>query len=312
MKQKVARILCAVLIAVLMMTTVSSVALAASKTARITTTTKVYKSPSKSSKSVKTSPKTVTVKSTSNGWAKIVYKSKTAYIPVKYLSLSNPIKVYVTESTTKLYSKPGSGKLGRVTLGTTLYYVGSNGKYALVQNSSGKARGYVLASALSTTKPSNWTPAKGSTSQTSLSALPSGLIASSSSSNAIEKVIAIAQKKMGAPYVHGAKGPDSFDCAGFTYYCYKKGEGITLKGSSQGQGYDDKYTKITDIDDLERGDLVCFDTDESDDDLSDHVGIYMGDGWFIHASSAAGQVIISRLDTGYYERVFSWGRRIIE
>ena len=176
----------------------------------------------------------------------------------------------------------------------------------------GKARGYVLASALSTTKPSNWTPAKGSTSQTTLSALPSGLIASSSSSNAIEKVIAVAQKKMGAPYVHGAKGPDSFDCAGFTYYCYKKGAGITLKGSSQGQGYDDKYTKITDIDDLERGDLVCFDTDESDDDLSDHVGIYMGDGWFIHASSAAGQVIISRLDTGYYERVFSWGRRIIE
>ena len=311
MKQKVARLLCAVLIGVLMMTAVAPVAMAASKTARIIKTTKIYQSPSKSSKSMKTSPKTVTVKSTSNGWAKISYKNKTAYIPVKYLSLSKPIKVYVTTSTAKLYSKAGSGQLGRVTLGTTLYYVGSSGKYALVQNSSGKARGYVLASCLSTTKPSKWTPAKGSTSKTTLGELPEDLIASSTSSDLIEKVIAVAQSKMGAKYVHNSKGPDTFDCAGFTYYCYKKGAGIKLSGSSQGQGYDDDYPQIDDIGDLERGDLVCFDTDESDDDLSDHVGIYMGNGWFIHASSAAGQVIISRLDTGYYERVVSWGRRII-
>ena len=63
------------------------------------------------------------------------------------------------------------------------------------------------------------------------------------------------------------------------------------------------------ISELERGDLVCFDT-VVDNDLSDHVGIYLGKGWFIHASSVAKMVIVSDLSTGYYNRVFSWGRRI--
>ena len=47
-------------------------------------------------------------------------------------------------------------------------------------------------------------------------------------------------------------------------------------------------------------------------DLSDHVGIYISDGDFIHASSGGGRVMISNLDSGYYNRVFSWGRRILE
>ena len=56
---------------------------------------------------------------------------------------------------------------------------------------------------------------------------------------------------------------------------------------------------------------MCFDT-ISDDDLSDHVGIYIGEGYFIHASSAARKVILSFLRSGYYKRTFSWGRRIFD
>ena len=48
----------------------------------------------------------------------------------------------------------------------------------------------------------------------------------------------------------------------------------------------------------------------TDSDLSDHVGTYLGSGKFIHASSAAGKVIISTVTSGYYNRVFSWGRRV--
>ena len=62
---------------------------------------------------------------------------------------------------------------------------------------------------------------------------------------------------------------------------------------------------------LKRGDLVFFDT-VSDDDLSDHAGLYLGGGKFIHASSSAGKVIVSTLASGYYNRVFSWGRRVLE
>ena len=57
--------------------------------------------------------------------------------------------------------------------------------------------------------------------------------------------------------------------------------------------------------------MVFFNT-ISDSDLSDHAGIYIGEGYFIHASSGAHKVVVSNLTTGYYGRVFSWGRRILK
>ena len=57
--------------------------------------------------------------------------------------------------------------------------------------------------------------------------------------------------------------------------------------------------------------MVCFDT-VSDSDACDHTGIYLGNGYFIHASSAAKKVILSSLSSGYYKRTFSWGRRVFD
>ena len=64
---------------------------------------------------------------------------------------------------------------------------------------------------------------------------------------------------------------------------------------------------------LKRGDLVFFDT-VADSDLSDHSGLYIGNGKFIHASSSGKKVIISDLSKpgSYYNRVFSWGRRVLD
>ena len=65
---------------------------------------------------------------------------------------------------------------------------------------------------------------------------------------------------------------------------------------------------------LKRGDIVCFNT-ISDSDLVDHVGIYLGSGYFIHASSGTSngkQVVVSSLSSGFYNRVFSWGRRPLQ
>ena len=75
----------------------------------------------------------------------------------------------------------------------------------------------------------------------------------------------------------------------------------------QAQGYG-KGTKLTKSQ-LKRGDLVFFNT-ISDSDRCDHVGIYLGDNQFIHASSGGGRVMISSL-SGYYERNFSWGRCVL-
>ena len=49
----------------------------------------------------------------------------------------------------------------------------------------------------------------------------------------------------------------------------------------------------------------------SDSDQSDHTGIYLGSGYFIHASSGGEKVVVSNLNSGYYNRVFSWGRRVL-
>ena len=134
---------------------------------------------------------------------------------------------------------------------------------------------------------------------------------SSAMSNALklEHVIYSAQVKLGRPYVYGATGPNSFDCSGLSGYSFKK-VGVSLKRTAYSQGYDSGYTKIATVGSLKRGDLVFFNT-VTDSDLCDHVGIYLGGGCFIHASSGGHKVVVSNIASGYYNRVFSWGRRIL-
>ena len=157
-------------------------------------------------------------------------------------------------------------------------------------------------------------------SNTEVLKIPSGLASTqtylpsnASTEEKIEYVIYLAQCQLGKPYIYATAGPDSFDCSGFTVYCYRK-VNISLGRSAYAQGYNSSSgTKIGSISELKRGDIVCFDT-ISDSDISDHVGIYLGNGYFIHASSGTGngrQVCISNLSSGYYSRVFSWGRRPI-
>lgn len=112
------------------------------------------------------------------------------------------------------------------------------------------------------------------------------------------------------PYVYATAGPNAFDCSGFVYYCYDTIFGIKLKRSAKEQGYDEDYDKIETIEKLEVGDMVFFNTNKKDGDFCDHSGLYIGEGNFIHCSSAKGKVIISTLKEGYYNEVFSWGRRI--
>ena len=56
---------------------------------------------------------------------------------------------------------------------------------------------------------------------------------------------------------------------------------------------------------------MFFNTEPEDDDLTDHVGIYLGNGRFVHASSSGKKVMISSLSSGFYKKSFSWGRRLI-
>ena len=143
----------------------------------------------------------------------------------------------------------------------------------------------------------------------SLASNTSSYSGSMTAAEKLEYVIYCAQQQLGKPYVYGSTGPNSFDCSGLSTFAFKK-IGISLKRSAYAQGYDSSYSKIEGVGNLRRGDLVFFNT-VTDSDLSDHVGIYLGSGCFIHASSGGHKVVVSNLTSGYYNRVFSWGRRIL-
>lgn len=136
------------------------------------------------------------------------------------------------------------------------------------------------------------------------------LVAGMSNAQKLEYVIYIAQQQLGKKYVFGSAGTKTFDCSGLTMYCFKQ-IGVSLRHSAYSEGYNSNHQKISAISSMRRGDLVFFNT-MSDGDLCDHVGIYLGNNYFIHASSGAAKVVVSNLASGYYNRVFSWGRRILD
>lgn len=129
----------------------------------------------------------------------------------------------------------------------------------------------------------------------------------SGTTNALTKddtatIINTAQKYMGVPYVWGGQTPSGFDCSGFTQYVMKE-NGISIPRTAAEQF---AAGKAIDKAKLQVGDLVFFTTYKAG---ASHVGFYMGNGKFIHASSAAEQVSISSLDEEYYTQRYIGARR---
>ncbi len=115
-------------------------------------------------------------------------------------------------------------------------------------------------------------------------------------------LISYAYDFIGKPYVWGASGPRSFDCSGFTKHVYRA-FGVNLPhytGSQIGKGSSVSRKN------LKQGDLVFFNTDGP----VSHVGIYIGAGEFIHASSGSRKVTVSNLGQSYYNSRYAGARRI--
>ena len=127
----------------------------------------------------------------------------------------------------------------------------------------------------------------------------------SSENKKIEKVLKCARKKLGKPYKHGKKGPNEFDCVGFTYWCYKQVD-VKLKSSTKSQAHDTRWMEVS-YDEIAPGDLMYFSSDDSS--TVSHAALYLGDGEIIHASESKGKVLISEL-TNYYERNFYCALRV--
>ena len=122
---------------------------------------------------------------------------------------------------------------------------------------------------------------------------------SKKSANKSNKITSLAKKKLGRRYVWGATGQkNTFDCSGFTTYVYKK-NGIKLPRRAIAQS---KYGKYVSRKNLRKGDLIFFDTSKRRRGYVNHVGIYLGNGKFIHASSAKKKVVITKLSNFYAKR----------
>lgn len=109
------------------------------------------------------------------------------------------------------------------------------------------------------------------------------------------EVIKYAKQYLGVPYVYGGSSPKGFDCSGYVYYVLKN------FGYSVPHGATSQYNSTAHISrsELQMGDLVFFSSKVGGSSIG-HVGIYISDGNFIHASSPGDVVKIDNINSGYY------------
>lgn len=125
-----------------------------------------------------------------------------------------------------------------------------------------------------------------------------------------DQAAALAMSFLGVPYVYGGASPSGFDCSGLTLYVYKQ-FGYNLSHSASAQWANSGV--FVERSELQPGDLVMFcDPSRSNGKACSHVGIYIGNNEFIHASSGSSgkYVKISSLSQDYYNRYYKGAKRI--
>ena len=113
-----------------------------------------------------------------------------------------------------------------------------------------------------------------------------------------EKIVSIAAGLIGTPYLYGGDTPkEGFDCSGLVFYSFEQ-MGMKVPRTAEEQR---KAADRVKRDDLEPGDLVFF---RNSNGRVDHVGIYAGDGRFIHSPNSRSVVSYAYLDAPYYRSHF--------
>jgi murein DD-endopeptidase len=118
-----------------------------------------------------------------------------------------------------------------------------------------------------------------------------------------ERAAAFARKMVGKPYRFGGSSPAGFDCSGLVQYSYKQA-GVSLPRATDEQL---RLSQPLRGAHLRRGDLLFFDQEGK---KKSHVGIYLGEGQFVHAPSSGKTVRTDRIDSAYWKKHLSEVRRI--
>ena len=233
----------------------------------------------------------VVLEDSGDGWYKVNYNTVEGYMSADYLDVSTTAETdlgygQVTAGGSSLALRGWAGtqydKVASIPDGTVLALEGvCDGWYKVTY--AGKS-GYVSSDYITiTTEPT---------------------VSAASSLGA--EIVAYAEQYLGCPYAWGGNGPSSFDCSGFVKYVYAH-FGYTLNRTASTQLNNGVAVSR---DELQPGDLVFFKYASTSKPVS-HVGIYVGDGVFIHASTEGEGVMYDQMDYGHYANIYVYARRIL-
>lgn len=256
----------------------------------------------------------VNITGVSNGWFKATYNGQNGYVSADYVSFAGSGSGSSSSSNQSSSSSSSTSRTGKIVCDTSVNFrsqpntscsiIGSlyngatvtilsseNGWYKATYN--GKT-GYISADYVTVTS--------GQASDSAVSK-PSNSVSYNGTSAKRKAVIEYAAQFLGTPYVYGGSTPSGFDCSGFTSYVFANTVGSIPRVA---QAQFDATTRVS-MSELKPGDLVFFGSSASS---ISHVGIYVGDGKFIH-SPHTGDVVKYDSLSGYYSNRFQGGGRVI-
>ena len=261
----------------------------------------------------------VVVLEASGSWYKVLFNLQEGYMHSSYLNYTTRENVElgygkVNYTRVNMRKGPGTGytAIGQSSLGDLAYIIGiNNGWYKVIWKDTVC---YIRSDYLTLTEApyENRASAKsplffrgGKSTGTPVSAATlkqsSNYVAQTSKA---QQIIDTAKQYQGVPYVWGGTSPSGFDCSGLVYYVFRQ-HGIYLNRTAATQYEHGVFVSKSN---LQPGDLVFFQNTYKAG--ISHVGIYIGDGKFIHASSSQG-VTISALSNSYWASHYYGARRIL-
>ena len=242
---------------------------------------------------------TVVVLEEKDGWYKVDYNTQVGYMSAGYVDVVTSVEqdlgwAKVTTAGDPLKLRDGAGTeydvVTKMNNGASVQILGvKDGWYKITYNDK---VGYASSDYITLTQDEKGSRKDGDV-VTQTSALG-------------QRILAEAMKHVGKRYVSGGKGPNSFDCSGFTYYCVKQvtGGSTILPPSASTQWYNGPGKRIYSISEMQPGDLFYInDPAYSTGKGITHAAIYAGNGMKVHAANSRTGVVYCALnerDTRYF------------
>lgn len=263
---------------------------------------------------------TVSILGEKDGWYQISYDGKKGYMSSDYVAsetsasdLSGYAKVTADVLNMRATPDANGEIVAMLEQGEYVSVTGfENGWYKVSYDDfSGYMSGDYLSLVAEKPQPKPAASSGGSSGGSSSSSLPSGQSAGSGYGSG-SAIADYALSFRGVPYVYGGASPSGFDCSGFTMYVYDNFGYSLPHGATSQLNYGSKVS----MSDMVPGDLVFFFDSNYASSGASHVGIYIGGGQFVHASSGPGYCVkvssfFGDSDTGnYYSSVYLTARHI--